>query len=81
MSFETYLSNSLNGEINNQFLMGIYLSAIVFTIRSYWDKWLDKRNPRKKPLLELAFFIFIMPTSLIALIFFIEIFWIISLLK
>lgn len=44
MNFSAYLSNSLSGVITNQFLIGIYLSAIVFTLRSYWEKYIIMKD-------------------------------------
>lgn len=82
MNFSAYLSNSLSGVITNQFLIGIYLSAIVFTLRSYWEKYIYYEGLRnnKRIILEILFFIFIIPASLIVLVILIIILWLIDLI-
>ena len=83
MNFQAYLTNSLEGVLTNQFLMAIYLSAIVFTLRSYWEKYFhNERNENaKRIILEILFFIFIIPASLLVLFFLIFVFWTISFIQ
>lgn len=78
MNFLEYFAESLSGVVDNKFLMGIYLSAIVFVLRDYWNKFIHKFNYDKKIGLEIIFFIFIIPASLLALTIFITIFWLLS---
>ncbi len=83
VSFTEYFQNSIGGLLTNGLFIGIMLAAITTMLRYYFNKILEKYKPKtiKRIIIEIIYFVFLVPASLLILMGIIFILWLISLIN